>query len=265
MSKKAAITIIASTDTYQNLSSFKNIDDLNSTVRHYKENFADELNKNVVRVLDALHRYSALYKGVSFRTKNNLAIELKISRRTVIRACQKLESLGIIKQYDMKRQSDMKQTSNAIVIQPIHQNVTQETAEIDQKCHTKKTNSTSLKQIINNNVKESSVTFDHTFVSSSIPKEFIEAVSPFYNAPESIYKLWHRLTLAISKTGSDTTLDHNLNEYIKVFKESIYKLKQGKIRKSIFGYLYSAWHVTAKHLTMKSNATTGLYYDWLSE
>ncbi|MCZ0704106.1 hypothetical protein J2T56_002348 [Natronobacillus azotifigens] len=39
MSKKAAITIIAFTDTYQNLSSFTNIDDLNDTVRHYKENF----------------------------------------------------------------------------------------------------------------------------------------------------------------------------------------------------------------------------------
>ncbi|MCZ0704107.1 HTH domain-containing protein [Natronobacillus azotifigens] len=80
-----------------------------------------------MRVLDTLHRYSAKYQGVSFRTKNNLAIELKISRRTVIRACQKLESLGIIRQHDMKRKSDMKQTSNAIVIQPIQQNVTQET------------------------------------------------------------------------------------------------------------------------------------------
>src|SRR5699024_3191600 len=99
--KKKAITIIASEETYINLSTFDDIESLNKTVREYKE--IHKLNKNQTRVLNLLHRYSAKYKGVSFLTKNNIANQLEISKRTVIRVCQHLESLKIIKQYEMKR------------------------------------------------------------------------------------------------------------------------------------------------------------------
>ncbi|MBJ8026240.1 cytosolic protein, partial [Bacillus cereus] len=65
--------------------------------------------------------------------------------------CQHLESLGIIKQLEMKRKSDMRQTSNIIVIQPIiveKQIVTQGSTKNAEICHTKKTKSISLKQKI---------------------------------------------------------------------------------------------------------------------
>lgn len=113
MSKKA-ITIIANEESYKNLATFTTIEELNKTVRHYRDNFKDQLNKNAIAILDILHRYSAKYTGCSFRAKQNIADDLNISRRTVIRACQLLESLGIIKQYETKRNSDKQQTSNAI-------------------------------------------------------------------------------------------------------------------------------------------------------
>lgn len=269
MSKKA-ITIIASEETYRNLSTFNDIDELNKTVRQYKE--IHKLNKNTVRVLDLLHRYSAKYKGVSFRTKNNIANELKISRRTVIRACQTLESLGIIKQYEMKRNSDMQQTSNAIVIQPI---VTQEEPTIRENCHSKKTTSRPLKQKINNNVrgdgnlvqgvKEMDTPLDYTFASSNIPKQFINVISPFYNSADSVTKLWSRLTLATRKSGVSGLLLPNIDVFLKVFKESIYRKKQNRIRGSFTGYLYKSWERTAYELDLKNNSRTGIFYDWLSE
>ena len=43
--KKQAITILASIETYENLVSFQNVKELNDTVRAYKEQFADRLNK----------------------------------------------------------------------------------------------------------------------------------------------------------------------------------------------------------------------------
>lgn len=119
MKKKQAITILASIETYENLVSFQNLKELNDTVRAYKEQFADRLNKNQLAVLNHLHTHSCKYFGVSFKSKKKIAEVLHISRRTVIRACQHLESLGIIKQLEMKRKSDMRQTSNIIVIQPI--------------------------------------------------------------------------------------------------------------------------------------------------
>ncbi len=94
--KKQAITIIAGNETYKNLATFKTIDDLNETVRAYKEKFVDQLNKNQLAVLNHLHNYSAKYFGVSFRTKKHIAESLEISRRTVIRACQ---HLGVVRDY----------------------------------------------------------------------------------------------------------------------------------------------------------------------
>ncbi|WP_144520507.1 HTH domain-containing protein, partial [Bacillus thuringiensis] len=87
--------------------------------------------------------------GVSFKSKKKIAEDLNISRRTVIRACQYLESLGIIKQLEMKRKSDMRQTSNIIVIQPIiaeKQIVTEAPIKNAEICHTKKTTTKTLKQ-----------------------------------------------------------------------------------------------------------------------
>jgi DNA-binding Lrp family transcriptional regulator len=152
---KQKIQIIASEETYKNLQTFADISELNEAVRAHKERFKDDLTKSAVKVLDLLHRYSAKYTGVSFLLKNTIAKELEISRRTVIRACQQLESLGIIRQYEMKRKTDMMQTSNAIVIQPITDSQKRplvqgaDTQESPKVSHPK--NNISLKQNININ------------------------------------------------------------------------------------------------------------------
>lgn len=148
MKKKQAITILASIETYENLVSFQTLKELNDTVRAYKRQFADQLNKNQLAVLNKLHNYSSKFLGVSFRTKKHIAEDLDISRRTVIRACHHLESLGIIKQLEMKRKSDMRQTSNIIIIQPIiteEQLVTEAPTKTVEICHTKKTTNKNLK------------------------------------------------------------------------------------------------------------------------
>lgn len=141
---------MTSEETYQNLQTFDDINQLNGAVRAHKERFQAELSKTALLVLDLLQRYSAKYKGVSFLTKNKIAEMVGKSRRTIIRVCQQLESLGIIRQYEMKRKSDMQQTSNAVVIQPGEEekaeNVTQEKPEMS---HQK--DNIFLKQINNNN------------------------------------------------------------------------------------------------------------------
>jgi len=94
-------------------------------------------------LLDILHKYSAKYKGVSFLCKNKIGELIGKSRRTVIRVCHRLEALGIIHQLPMKRASDMQQTSNAIVIQPV------KTADVTQEVRkdvTPKRQELSLKQ-----------------------------------------------------------------------------------------------------------------------
>ncbi len=217
---KKAITIIASEDSYENLASFSSIDELNKTVRHYKEKFKDQITKNAIRVLTELHNYSAKYFGCSFRSKQNLADSLNISRRTVIRACQLLESLGIIKQYETKRKSDMQQSSNAIVIQPIEEVVTQDSQEKDDICHTKST--TVLKQKNNTN---------HLNVKRSPYVKFVPESLQHYQAffGKQIKELYSRVWLASKKLNISPnqsvmqsiglTVMEQLKQYIKAGKQ----------------------------------------------
>ncbi len=83
MKKKQAITILAGIETYENLVSFQTLKELNDTVRAYKEQFTNQLNKNQLAVLNKLHNYSSKFLGVSFRQKNTLL-------RTLILAVEQL-------------------------------------------------------------------------------------------------------------------------------------------------------------------------------
>lgn len=180
---KQCIQIIASEETYQNLQTFKDIKQLNEAIRIHKKQFQEELSTTALSVLDILHRYAAKFKGVSFLTKNNIAEKLGKSRRTIIRVCRQLEQLGIIKQYEMKRRTDMRQTSNAIVIQPIQEHVTQEQAEMSHqkelsfKTKQEKNNITAAKELLKkyadlkiNDILQKGVTVK--YISSYIGKLF---------------------------------------------------------------------------------------------
>ncbi|WP_418055412.1 helix-turn-helix domain-containing protein [Priestia megaterium] len=250
--KKKAITIIASEETYKNLASFETIEDLNETVRTYKEKFADQLNKNQLAVLNHLHNYSAKYFGVSFLKKNSIAEKLEISRRTVIRICKYLESLGIIKQLEMKRGSDMKQTTNAIIIQPIveeTQIVTQEVIKNDEFCHTNKTTSSSLKQNINNKrndvlVSQNKVVKSFSkanFIAHWVPERFADLTSCYYNESQTIQELWKvvkQCNRVVNYATSERafTPQQELNIGIRAFKEFVMKVKDNKKMQNKFGY-----------------------------
>jgi DNA-binding Lrp family transcriptional regulator len=104
-------------DTYRNLSTFNSVDQLNESARSH----ARQLTGTEAAVFDVLSRHSCKYPGVSFLTKTNIGKLVGKSRRTIIRICQRLEEQGMIRQYELRRQSDGQQTSNAIVIMPIVQ------------------------------------------------------------------------------------------------------------------------------------------------
>ncbi|GAB6004476.1 hypothetical protein JCM12214_03760 [Geobacillus vulcani] len=119
---KKAIEIIFSEETLANLQSFKSVEELNKTVYRYKKRIkrSDYKGKqNALAILEYLKRHSCKFIGVSWKGKRKIAADLGISDKTVTRVCQWLEKNGFIRQYEMKRPSDMRQTANAIVIQPI--------------------------------------------------------------------------------------------------------------------------------------------------
>ncbi|CCW04557.1 MULTISPECIES: hypothetical protein [Bacillus] len=249
MKKKQAITILASEETYENLVSFQTIEELNDTVRAYKKQY--KLNKNQMAVLDHLHHYSAKYLGVSFKTKNNIADALHISRRTVIRVCQYLESLDIIKQLEMKRKSDRRQTSNVIVIQPIHtdgQLVTPEPAKNDEICHTPKTTTKTLKQKsknINKRKEDVAQFFQHDvdFIDYRVPQSMRMKLQTAFDSKvinESFKNARNIARKAAKKFNllADTDVFHNIlaNASAILFSKTYKYEHNGKLMKNPIGY-----------------------------
>ncbi|AND39582.1 helix-turn-helix domain-containing protein [Cytobacillus oceanisediminis] len=192
------IDIVASEAAFETLGTFETLEGLNEAVREYKCKFKEMLSNTEISVLNILHRYSAKYKGVSFLCKNTIGKLVGKSRRTIIRVCQRLEELGIIRQYAMKRASDMQQTSNAIVILPTkcddvvvnEQLVTQEPAD----------NVTPRKPLpskTNTNTKE------RTAKPAWIPQAFfalldshIHSVKEIEEYWRSVYAITYRMNLA---------------------------------------------------------------------
>lgn len=253
---KKKITMIATEDTYRNLSTFKTIESLNEALRQHK----CELTGTILAVLDLLAQHSCKHVGVSFLRKNKIAELIGKSRRTVIRACNQLEGLGIIRQYEMKRTSDMRQTVNAIVIQPIQgeqqASVTQETPEsVTPK------NSDSIKQ--NNNYTKETVMASEC-LRRSIPSAIFNAMSPYFNADE-LYKAYGTLLRAKASIDRSITVEKYANEFVDAFKVVVYAFKRGKVRK-LNGCLFAAFRQVAveikRRLTLQDSS---LFYDWLNE
>lgn len=259
MSKKA-ITIIASEKTYNNLISFNTIDELNETVRYYKEHFKTNLSKSAIRVLDQLQRYSCKYLGVSFRSKGNIAKTLNISRRTVIRACQLLERLGIIKQYEMKRKSDMQQTSSAIVIQSI-------TTKMEGSANTVTQDSPKMshedKPILKQNIKDINTrtndvaktvrcrTYQPSFIPDWVTKSYPELIkyALYFYQPEQVTEFARVVLIQSKKYSIDSKSVSEVS--VDAFKQLICKVKTKSI-KNPFAYYTSILKRKLKGLMVRS-------------
>ena len=180
---KERIDVIASKEFFHNLSTFKEVEELNKTVRTYRDTIRmsikrTDVQSKLIALLEILKRHSCKYVGVSFLCKNTIADKLEVSYKTVQRLMKKLVDLGMIKQVAMKRKSDMLQTANAIIIQPIVEEVSnKEPVKSPAKCPTNKTKPVSLKQ----NIKDINKRKEHEIQSHENDKDFID-----YRVPKSM-------------------------------------------------------------------------------
>jgi DNA-binding Lrp family transcriptional regulator len=253
---KKRIDVIASEESFNNLSTFSDIEELNRTVRRYKDIIKSSVKRSDVQarlivLLELLKRHSCKQIGVSYMCKNTIADKLEVSYKTVQRLVKKLEDLGMIRQVAMKRKSDMLQTANAIIIQPVKNDVSDKIpTERSEKCPTIKTTSAILKQNINNKRKAVSLS-SHVdksvnnkkpnFVAHWVPNRFVSLVSCFYKRAETIQEFWkvvkqcNRVTNHVTEERAFSD-DQELHIGVQAFKEFVMKVKSEKKMNNIFGY-----------------------------
>ncbi|MCC2378329.1 helix-turn-helix domain-containing protein [Bacillus wiedmannii] len=255
--ERKRIDVIATKESFHNLSTFKEVEELNKTVRAYRDTIRmsikrTDVQSKLITLLEILKRHSCKYVGVSFLCKNRISEKMEVSYKTVQRLMKKLVDLGMIKQVAMKRTKDMLQTSNAIIIQPIVEEVSNKVdTKSPTKCPTIKTTPVSLKQNIKDinkrNSNENSNTPEENieqadFVAHWVPQRFISLVSSFYSESKTIQELWKVVRQCNKVTNFSTgdkafTNDQELTIGLKAIKEFVMKIKSGaKMNKGKFAY-----------------------------
>ncbi|MGX7627647.1 helix-turn-helix domain-containing protein [Bacillus thuringiensis] len=254
---KMRIDIIATKESFHNLSSFKDVEELNKTIRAYRDTIRmsikrTDVKSKLIALLEILKRHSCKYAGVSFLCKNRIAEKMEVSYKTVQRLMKKLVDLEMIKQVAMKRTKDMLQTSNAIIIQPIVEEVSNKVdAKSPTKCPTIKTTPVSLKQKIKDKNKRNSNENSNTpeenikeadFVAHWVPKRFISLVRSFYHDSKIIQEFWKVVRQCNKVTNFSTgdkafDKDQELTIGLNAIKEFVMKIKAGtKMNKGKFAY-----------------------------
>ncbi|OUB11250.1 cytosolic protein [Bacillus thuringiensis serovar yunnanensis] len=181
--EKKCIDVIASDESFRNLSLFIELEELNKTIRTYRDNIRMSIKRTdvqarLITLLEMLKRHSCKYVGVSFLCKNSIADMMEVSYKTVQRLMKKLVDLEMIKQVAMKRKKDMLQTSNAIIIQPIVEEMSDKVdTKSPTKCPTIKTKPVSLKQ----NIKDINKRKEYEIHSHENDNDFIN-----YRVPQSM-------------------------------------------------------------------------------
>ncbi|MGG3943352.1 helix-turn-helix domain-containing protein [Peribacillus psychrosaccharolyticus] len=257
---KKLIDVIANEEAYSNLSTFTQIEELNKSVRVYRDIIRASIKRRdvqtrLISLLELLKRYSCKKVGVSYMCKNTIADMLELSYKTIQRLMKKLEQLGVIRQVAMKRKKDMMQTANAIIIQPVKEEVTDKTtSKLTEKCPTIKTTTSSLKQNIKNINKRNSVAFSPivdksvekiskaNFVAHWVPDRFANLASSYYQKAKSIQEFWKVVkqcnrVVDYSTNNRAFTKEQEIFIGLRAFKEFVMKIKSGvKMIKGEFAY-----------------------------
>lgn len=238
--------------TYKMLAPFTSIEQLNANTKAIRQQFGKQLTKATREVLDVLHRYASKYYGLCYLSKSKIADMLGISRRTVIRACDLLESLGIIVQYElMRHKGDKRQSSNAIVFlsqisareaigqagEVVSDNMRAQ--HVTPECHAIDALSDTPQKDLNNtyDTGERAALIKNGLVSK-LPKTLKYALAPFFDA-EELYEM----VGVVYKAKASVDRDIQIEDYEKEYYDTILKVtssyKLGKVR-DFAAVLYAA-------------------------
>lgn len=238
--------------TLKKLQSFSTIQEMNKALKLHQSKH--DLSKTDRAILHILSRYACKFIGVCYLRKQRIAEAAGFkSRRTAIRACQRLEALGIIKQYETRRQKkDRRQAPNIIVLQPFsdekkpwnnakisnHQ-PSKSHRTVTPASHIKKPQQKPLTKLKQHETYIETDTIIKRGLKHSIPKPFYEAFAPFFDG-QTMYDIYGLLLRAKAKVDRYIVLEDYADTYIDAFYNVLRLYKLQKI-KSFKGYLYTTW------------------------
>nr|MBO2498034.1 hypothetical protein [Bacillota bacterium] len=229
--------------------SFDTIDDLNRSIRAFLYRNKHALSENAIRLYRLLAQHSVKIPGVSFASTAYWADKLSVSRRTVFRLLKRLEALGAIERRALHREDGGRAQSAIIILPYVSQGVVIEDASqgaADEKPHDEKAEAASDRAdtgisngVISDREKErnnvSADDLDYTYTPGNVPRQFVNAVKPFFRSANEIYRLWGTIRAAAKRIGTVTV---PVDLAVDAFKQTVFAYKAGRVRKDFGAYLY---------------------------
>ncbi|MBY0003523.1 hypothetical protein H7S55_25615 [Priestia aryabhattai] len=234
-------------EEYKEFSQFKSIKEFNTSMEMFLAEHKKEFTKSELVGLKRLVRYSAKYFGVAnakvatiLKAINEKLQGFGISRRTFERMLNKAVSLGILTIKNTVRPKGGK-GHNVYVFNKIDalkkeklthcENSETLTASKDEES---KNTSETINLFKTNNIitinKRKEQRLDASFTASYVPKEFVQAVKPFFNCAKTIEDFWKSVHIDTFKVKG--LIDNQTITYTAIdsFKQAIRSYKTGKIK-----------------------------------
>ncbi|MDM5292017.1 hypothetical protein QUF81_01850 [Peribacillus simplex] len=240
-------------ENFKDYSKFSSIKEFNNTIEMFLAEHKKDFTKGELVAFKRLVRFSAKYVGVAnakigtiVKAINEKLNGFGVSRSTFERMLRKAKDLGILSIENTKKSKGGK-GHNVYIFNTIDvlkkrkltycENQEKPCSSKDESSYLKRETSNLLET---SNIKRlntrKNVPLDSTFTASYVPKEFVQAVKPFFDHATVIEDFWKSVfldTKAISHIVEQETITYTA---INAFKQAIRGYKQGKVKTNLVRY-----------------------------
>lgn len=231
---------------------FTNKEEMNDHIRAHIFAAGRKLHKNARAVLYLIARHSCVVSGVSWLNEETIAELLSVCTRTVKRAIDRIISLNIGRNeivevngavlryfilHKFEVSTDCLEVVNDLSSGQSSTSLTETGgASYSEVTETVQTVETGENDPLSKNVRVSEL--DSSYTPSSVPTQFTQEVSPFFNSASEIYALWQKVRIAYNKSALEAPISSITNTAIKAFKETMFAVKYKKCRSGFGAYFY---------------------------
>ncbi|GGE80512.1 hypothetical protein [Priestia taiwanensis] len=233
-------------DNFKHLSQFRDLKDFNNNVEQWLVDVKAEFTKAEVVALKHLIRFAAKVPGVCNAKIGTLVSAthndtIGISRSSFERMLRKAKAFGLVEVHNTAKrgyQAHNVYVFNVYVTEKVANEVAEETSkEVPQSttidAPIKANNLTESNSIINKRMDA----LDSSYVGDHVPKRFTDLVKCFFTDAKTIeeyYRIYRISTYYLEMAYDSDVL---LNVGLDAFKQTIRKLKGGRVRNT-FAYYY---------------------------
>ncbi|MFS0639187.1 hypothetical protein AB1K84_25265 [Mesobacillus foraminis] len=238
-------------EEYKEFSNFSSLKEFNNAVEQFLAVHKKDFTKGELIAFKRLVRFAAKYFGVAnakigtlVKAINKLANGFGISRSTFERMLRKAQRLGILTVKNTVKSKGGKGHNvyvfNSIDVLKKEKLTYCESAnnpcgsKDEQSKNEGETSNLETSNLINN--KRKGQRFDASFTKSFVPKEFKEAVRPFFDDASTIEDFWksvHIDTRTIKDIVNPETITYTA---VDAFKQSVRSYKKGRVKSSLVQY-----------------------------